>query len=42
LVSWDNKDVGEGYGWTQWATEANFWKRHMVAMTFYLPRSRHW
>ena len=40
FVSWDNKDHGESTNWVAWATEANFWRRHMVVVTFYLSRHK--
>ena len=40
FVSWDNKDHGEGTNWQTWAGVNNFWRRHMVALTFYLNRTR--
>lgn len=40
IVSWDNKDHGEGTDWAAWATEDNFWRRHMVTATFYMSRQK--
>ena len=39
IVSWDNKDHGQGTNWTNWAGVNNFWQRHMVTETFYLYRT---
>jgi prepilin-type N-terminal cleavage/methylation domain-containing protein len=39
IVSWDNKDHGEGTDWANWVGEDNFWRRHMVTKTFYLYRT---
>jgi hypothetical protein len=39
VVSWGNKDHGEGANWTNWHGQINFFKRHMVTKTFYLYRT---
>ena len=38
IVSWDNKDHGEGTNWANWSGQNNFFRRHMVTKTFYLYR----
>jgi hypothetical protein len=40
FVSWDNKDHGEEYVWTDWTN--NLWQRHMVSTTAYIRRHRYW
>lgn len=42
FVSWDNKDHGEEYNWSNWVNDDVFWKRHMVTTTTYLYRQRFW
>jgi prepilin-type N-terminal cleavage/methylation domain-containing protein len=41
FVSWDNKDFGEQYDWNNWWSGGdNFFRRHMVALSFYLFKRR--
>jgi len=39
VVSWDNRDHGEGVNWANWHDQNNFFKRHMVTKTFFLYRT---
>ena len=40
FVSWDNKDHGQSTNWQTWATVGNYWRRHMVTLTFYLTPTK--
>ncbi len=40
-ITWDAKDHGEGYDWSQWSQPQNYFKRHLYRLPVFMQQTRY-